>query len=77
MEKEKTFVKKDTSTNWDKAKNFIPKENEVIIYIDLQKKKIGNGKDKINDLPFIDEDFFFIDGTTLVLGTEKIQKGDE
>ena len=77
MKKAKSFVKKDTSNNWEKAKNFIPKENEVIIYIDLQKKKIGNGKDKINDLPFIDKDFFFIDGTTLVLETEKIQRGDE
>jgi hypothetical protein len=35
MEKEPTLIKKDTSLNWDKAKNFIPKENEIIIYTDL------------------------------------------
>ena len=73
MEKQTTFIKKDTSMNWKKAKNFIPKENEVIVYVDLEKKKIGNGKDRVNDLPFIDEDFFSVDGTTLILGTEKIE----
>ena len=48
MIKEQSFIKKDTSENWNKAKNFIPKENEVIIYTDLEKKKIGNGKNLLN-----------------------------
>ena len=39
MIKEQSFIKKDTSINWNKAKNFIPKENEVIVYTDLNKKK--------------------------------------
>ena len=76
MIKEQTFVKKDTSENWDKAKKFIPKENEVIIYTDLEKKKIGNGKNLLNELPFIDLDFCFVDGTTLIINSEKIKGGD-
>ena len=54
MIKEQSFIKKDTFENWNKAKNFIPKDNEVIIYTDLDKKKIGNGKNLLNELPFID-----------------------
>lgn len=69
MIKEQSFIKKDTSENWSKAKNFIPKENEVIVYTDLEKKKIGDGKNLLNDLPFIDLDFFTVDGTTLVITT--------
>ena len=42
MEKEFVCMKSDTSENWSKAKNFIPKENEVIVYTDLEKKKIGD-----------------------------------
>ena len=76
MIKEQSFIKKDTSENWSKAKNFIPKENEVIIYIDLNKKKIGNGFSKLNELPFIDSDFYSVDGTTLIINSDKIERGD-
>ena len=76
MIKVKSFIKKDTLENWNKAKNFIPKENEVIIYTDLEKKKIGNGKNLLNELPFIDLDFFSVDGTTLIINSEKIERGD-
>lgn len=76
MIKEQNLVKKDTAENWNKAKNFIPIENEVIIYTDLDKKKIGNGKSKLNELPFIDLEFFSVDGTTLVINSEKIERGD-
>jgi len=34
MIKENIIIKKDTTENWNKAKNFIPKENELIFYID-------------------------------------------
>jgi hypothetical protein len=74
MIKEQTLIKKDTSENWSKAKNFIPKENEIIIYTDINKKKIGNGKSKLNELSFIDLDFFSVDGTTLIINSEKIEK---
>jgi len=53
MIKEQTYIKKDTTENWDKAKNFIPKKNEIIVYTDAG-TKIGDGKTKVNDLPFID-----------------------
>ena len=53
MIKENIIIKKDTTENWNKAKNFIPKENELIFYIDNEQYKIGDGKTKINDLPFL------------------------
>ena len=67
MIKEQSFVKKDISANWEKAKNFIPKENEVIIYTDTNQQKIGDGKSKLNELPFIDYNFYSVDGTTLII----------
>lgn len=70
MIKETTYIKKDTSENWEKAKNFIPKENEVIVYTDTQQQKIGNGKDKLNELPFIDQTYYSVDGTTLIINTK-------
>ena len=76
MIKEQSFIKKDTSINWDKAKNFIPKENEVIIYTDLNKKKIGNGKNKLSELPFIELFDYSIDGTTLILRSDNIERSD-
>lgn len=76
MIKEQTYIKKDTSTNWEKAKNFIPKENEILIYTDLNKQKIGDGKTKLNDLPFIGQDFCSVDGTMLIINSEKIEGGE-
>lgn len=67
MVKEQSFIKKDTTENWAKAKNFIPKENEVIIYTDLNKKKIGNGKDKLNELPFVELFSYSVDGTMFII----------
>lgn len=77
MEKEPTLIKKDTSLNWDKAKNFIPKENEIIIYTDLDQKKIGDGKTLLNELPFIGLDSWSIDGTILIINSEKVERGGE
>ena len=53
MIKKNIIIKQDTTENWNKAKNFIPKENELIFYTDTEQYKIGNGKTKINDLPFL------------------------
>lgn len=74
MIKEQTLIKKDTSINWSKAKNFIPKENEIIVYTDFNpiRTKIGNGKTKINDLPFIDNNEYKIEDDILIINT----KGD-
>jgi len=73
MIKEQTLIKKDTSTNWSKAKNFIPKENEMIIYTDFNSIKIGNGKTKVNDLPFIDNNEYNIEDDTLVINTKEVK----
>ena len=72
MIKEQTLIKKDTSTNWNKAKNFIPKENEVLIYTDFNPNriKIGDGKTKVNDLPFVDNNEYSIEEDTLVINTK-------
>ena len=72
MIKEQTLIKKDTSTNWNKAKNFIPKENEVLIYTDFNpnRVKIGNGKTKVNDLPFVDNNEYSVEEDTLVINTK-------
>jgi len=72
MIKEQTLIKKDTSINWNKAKNFIPKEHEVIIYTDFNSIKIGDGKTKVNDLPFVSNNKYDIEEDTLIINT----KGD-
>lgn len=68
-------VKKDTLENWNKAKNFIPKKDEIIIYIDLG-IKVGDGKTKLNELPFVNQNFYSIDGTTLIIDDIKIEGSD-
>lgn len=72
MQKETTLIKKDTSENWNKAKNFIPKDKEIIVYTDLVPfgTKIGDGKTKINDLPFIDINDYNVEDDTLVINTK-------
>ena len=72
MEKDILTIKKDSSDNWKKAKNFIPKMNEIIIYTDLEPygTKIGDGKTKVNDLPFIDLNNYEIEDDTLVINTK-------
>lgn len=69
MIKEQAYIKRDTTENWNKAKNFIPKENEVIIYTDSGNKKIGDGITKLSELPFIDYNFYSVEGTTLIINT--------
>ena len=76
MIKENTVIKKDTTENWNKAKNFIPKENEVIVYTDTEQQKIGDGKTLLNKLPFIDLNFYSVEGTTLIIETQNFQKGE-
>lgn len=71
MIKEQTLIKKDTSENWNKAKNFIPKEKEIIIYTDLLPygMKIGDGITKVADLPFTDINAYSVEEDTLVINT--------
>lgn len=66
MIKENTIIKKDTRENWNKAKNFIPKENEIIIYTDIG-MKIGDGKTKVNDLPFVNQNSYSVEEDMLII----------
>jgi hypothetical protein len=61
--KKQITLKHDLAANWEKAVNFIPKLDELIlydgvlengIYVELPRLKLGDGKTKLNDLPFID-----------------------
>ena len=70
MIKEQTLIKKDTSENWSKAKNFIPKASEIIIYI-AKGMKIGDGKTRVNDLPFINNNEYRVEDDILIINTRK------
>lgn len=57
----KEYPKVETPEDWEKAKNFIPKKDQIIIYdgikenghyVTLPRLKIGDGVTKVNDLPF-------------------------
>ena len=72
MIKVQNLIKKDTSINWSKAKNFIPKENEVIVYTDLRHSiKIGDGVTKVNELPFVYSCEYDVDEDTLIINTKE------
>lgn len=72
MIKEQNSIKKDTSINWSKAKNFIPKENEIIVYTDLRHSiKIGDGVTKVNELPFVYSCEYDVDEDTLIINTKE------
>lgn len=60
--KKQITLKHDLSINWAKAINFIPKLDELIlydgvmengVYVELPRLKRGDGKTKLNDLPFL------------------------
>lgn len=50
----------DTTANWAKATNFVPKKGEIIVYSDgggtgIPKMKVGDGATKVGSLKFADE----------------------
>lgn len=50
----------DTTANWAKATNFVPKKGEIIVYSDgggtgVPKMKVGDGTTKVGSLKFADE----------------------
>ena len=50
----------DTTANWEKATNFVPKKGEIIVYSDgggvgIPKMKVGDGATKVGSLKFADE----------------------
>lgn len=65
MKKEQ--IKTDTSENWNKAKNFIPKEGEIIYYSDLNNFKIGNGETLLQDLSFIHNQIYIYNDDMLII----------
>lgn len=56
-------IKREREQDWKKAVNFIPKKDEIIVY-DCEDReirfKIGDGKTKVNDLPFTDDNSFVV-----------------
>lgn len=68
----KITIKQDSTENWSKAKNFIPKEGEILMY-DEAKLKIGDGKTKINDLPFSTQKYkyIYLDDTLIIQQEEE------
>ena len=61
--KKQITLKHDLASNWAKAVNFIPKLDELIlydgvledgIYVEFPRLKRGDGKTKLNDLPFLE-----------------------
>lgn len=55
--KARLLMKTDTSANWAKATNFIPKAGEIIIYSDDERKiKVGDGLTKVSSLKFVSQD---------------------
>jgi hypothetical protein len=61
--KKQITLKHDLAINWAKAVNFVPKLDELIlydgvlengIYVEFPRLKRGDGKTKLNDLPFVD-----------------------
>lgn len=65
--------KNDTTENWESA-SFTPYKGELIVYNDdIQKIKIGNGEDSINELSFIGSDYVVeagIEEAPIVLDTD-------
>ena len=48
------------------------KENEIILYTDFEPNgmKIGDGKTKVGDLPFVNNAEYFVEEDTLVINTK-------
>jgi len=68
MIKSNAVVKIDTEENWNKARNYIPDQFTIIVYEypDRSPKiKMGDGKHKVCELPFLNESR--IDNQILIL----------
>ena len=69
MKKFDPILKNDTTKNWEKAVNYIPKLNEIIIYEDMDPVgiKIGNGVNKLSELKFVNGSKASVEGDVLSL----------
>lgn len=64
-------IKYETPENWEKAKNYIPKKGDILIYTmndHTAKMKLGDGVHTPNDLPFIGQQEWKVESGTLTLG---------
>lgn len=59
------------TSEWAKATGFTPLKGEIIVYSDLNKIKIGDGENNVNDLPFVNEQY------TIPLKWVYPEEGDE
>jgi len=64
--KSRILLKTDTTLNWNKATNFIPKKGEICIYSDrfqlddgsyVPGIKVGDGTSYINELEFMGDEY--------------------
>lgn len=56
MKKTEAVVKTDLAFNWAKAVNYVPEKSTIIVYEyedGAPRIKLGNGVDRVNDLPFL------------------------
>lgn len=74
-----TLIQKcKSSDEWDAYKDpstdsaYVPKVGEIVIYSDLNKMKVGNGRDDIGELPFIDGNIFGENGITKITDSLEI-----
>ena len=68
MIKSNATIKVDTEESWKKATNFVPDQFTIIVYTydaAPPKIKIGNGINKVGELPFLVEKE--VKDTTLIL----------
>lgn len=64
-------MKYGTPEDWEKAKNYVPKKGDILIYtlVDSNAKmKIGDGIHIPNDLPFVGQQDWKVQEGTLSLG---------
>jgi len=69
MVKSNATIKVDTAENWTKAVNFVPDVFTIIVYQfedSAPKIKIGDGKTKVGDLPFLVNQKEVIEGTLVL-----------
>ena len=62
---ERIKIKSGTTDDWNKAIHFIPLKNEPILYTDVKKMKIGDGKSLVKDLPFFDSHNYKVENEIL------------
>ena len=76
--KSRVLLKTDTTANWEKATNFIPKVGEVCIYSDrfqlddgtyVPGIKVGDGTSYISELEFMGDDYISNEEIDEILGS--------